>query len=394
MRKMRRRSGVVGALWGIFWGVLVFGAALVVLNEYGDDFELARADRDDAGSPTLTTDVDPADAGKAEVGTADATGAGESTETADTETGDVVAAAPTADDTGTATDNETSEETGSPASDTSDDTSTEVARRDKPQVEVTPESRRNPLIADLLGPQIPIAGPAVDMNAREFTGRDGAGLLSVVLYTTDDTPIPASALAEMSMPLTLVLDPGRPGDLALARSAEEMGREVLAVLPLAIANAFDPEGLSTEDDADTLEVGTAETLVKLNMAIGAVSPDGAEILDDPEAMAALLKPVAAHSFLWVEPRESARSAAAGLAANSNLLFLQSNVYVEPGSTGEQVLQALEIAAFQARRRGSAVIFVEASQEGLRAVVLWGLQNSGRDVIFAPISAIMRKRVKG
>ena len=83
-----------------------------------------------------------------------------------------------------------------------------------------------------------------------------------------------------------------------------------------------------------------------------------------------------------------------MAAKSNLLFLQANVYVTPGSSNDETFQRLEDAAAQARSRGTAVIFVEANQDGLRAVVKWGLLNSGRDVMFAPISAIVRKRGKG
>ncbi len=416
--KVRRRSGVVGALWGIFWGVLFFGAGLVFLSEYGpgpgavDDHRAAAAasetdtDDDSAASDARVAAVDE---GK----TDEADGVGD-TDVSDTDVSDTDGTGANGTGTdgtgtvGTSTDNsgsaddatkviDGSDAAGTAGASTSDDdaeTDEKVASRDRPQIEITPESKNNPAIADLLGPQIPIAGPALEMNARAFKGRGDAGLLSVVLYTDGDTPLPGDAIAAMSMPLTLAIDPKRADDRRLARSAKERGHEILAVLPLAISSAFEPEGLTEDDGADTLEVGTAETLVKLNMAIGAVAPDGADILDEPDAMSALLKPVAAHSFIWVEPRASSRSAAAALAARSDLIFLQANVFVEPMTNAEDVYRKIEDAAAQARLRGTAVIFIEASQEALRAIVQWGFEKGGRDVVFAPISAIVLKRGKG
>ena len=127
------------------------------------------------------------------------------------------------------------------------------------------------------------------------------------------------------------------------------------------------------------------------MAVGAVAPDGAEVLNVNAAMTALLKPVAAHSFIWVEPRLSPRSAAAQMAAGAKLLFVQANVNIGIGASSEDVFNGLEDAANQARSDGTSVIFIEASQDALRAIVQWGFEKGGRDVVFAPISAIVRKR---
>ena len=383
-KKTRSRSGIVGILNGIVWGLAVVAVGFVALNEFAPpvpeapapDASAAVAPPQDA-VPTIVEDtaavVETANPGIQITGRATAAAnPDESTANPEARTANAEATAAT------------------PEASTAN---LAIAAADATPAPAAPDAKPGAATA-LLGPAIPISGPAVKVNARSFQDRDGTGLLSVVLYTSGSATIPENALSAMSMPLTLAIDPARPGDLRVARVAPSMGHEILATLPLHVADDAAPQGLSVGDGSDRLELGTAETLVKLNMAIGATPPDGAEILGDPEGMAALLKPVAAHSFVWVEPRPSARSAAALLAAQSGLIFIQANVFVAPGAAADRVLQGLGEAAEQARASGSAVIFVEASEEALRAVVQWGFAKRGNDVVFAPISAIVRKRGQG
>ena len=81
-------------------------------------------------------------------------------------------------------------------------------------------------------------------------------------------------------------------------------------------------------------------------------------------------------------------------ADSNLIFLQANTFVGAGATSAEVYQGLEEAAAQARALGTAIIFVEAGRESLRALIKWGFEKGTPDVVFAPISAVAKKRGRG
>lgn len=383
-----RRSVFRGVLGGMFWGVVLIGGALVALNEIlpppGRSLEI------EEGKPVAEDGAHPLPAGSGSAADAadstasDAAPGGETPElgvaaaTGGTDTDENAGEAPASTDETSATD----------APDATDETAATDAPATADQTAPGPSAATAPEVRP-----IPLAGPAIEVNARDFAIPGNAGLLSVVLYGTADNPQLSEALANLSMPLTLAVGADQPGGAELARGAAVRGFEVLARLPMAAGGAG-TTGLTERDGAAVLEARAAETLATLYMAVGAVAPDGAEMLTDPDAMSAILKPVAAHSFLWVEPRASSRSAAARLAVDSNLIFVQANIFLVPGSAGEEVFAGLEEAAGKARVLGTAVIFVPASPEGLRALVRWGFEKAGSDVVLAPISAIVRKRGKG
>ena len=376
----RRRSGVLGTIVGMVCGVLVIGAGLLALNEFANPpGALKVAEAPAAVSEKTETEAKkPAAVDQNEDN--DARTAGSDTEAPERTAGGLLFGR---------------DSEGSPGGEgaTSDDDPKTPDDGDLAAVDGRSDVPERPADAALTIPPISLSGPAIDVNARPFISPGDAGLLSVVLYGGGASALPDAALADLTLPLTLAVDLGRADHLDRAQKAAERGHEVLAVLPLAGAAGTDA-GLSAADGSSAIEAKASETLAALTMAVGAAAPDGAHMLDNLDAMSALLKPVLAHSFLWVEPRASSRSAAARLAAESDLIFIQANIFVAPGSSGDQIYSGMEQAAAQAKARGTAIIYIEASQDALRSLVKWGLEKAGADVVFAPISAIARKRGKG
>ena len=166
------------------------------------------------------------------------------------------------------------------------------------------------------------------------------------------------------------------------------------MLPLAVADQNTAGLLTSRDTPGRLESGAATALASMGMAVGAVAPVGAQMLDRPEAMTPVLKPVAAHSFLWVEPQPSSRSAAARMAAETDLIFIQASVFAGQDMPEAALAESIKTAATQARARGTAVLFLEASQASMRALWKWSLERREPGVVLAPISAIAKKRGKG
>ena len=371
----RHKSRLSGVVLGMICGVVVFGGMLVVLNE------IAPKEGRGAGSPEVSSDDIKSDP--------DAPAISLSTDDTNSSPDD---AGPEA----TSGKGEDAAATTTPPADESakDASSTELAADNTASTGAVSGDHPTRVPAEIkAAPEIKLAGPANRINARNFNGPPNAGLLSVVLYGGSDT-LTAEALSTLAMPLTLAIRADRPQGIALAESAVGLGYEVLAVLPLAVADQNTAGRLKGDDAPARLENGAAIALASMRMAVGAVAPVGAQMLDRPEAMAPLLKHVAAHSFLWVEPQPSSRSAAARMAADSDLIFLQASVFAGPSMPEQVLAESIETAAQQARARGTAVLFLEASQEAMRALWKWSLERREPGVVLAPISAVAKKRGKG
>lgn len=395
----QRRSRRWGVLFGMLWGIILIGGGLVVLNEV--------VPHRGSGTPAVTATQAPvlraagqegAEAGDGSraalrhrertAGPVDPTPGGEAPIPDER-----VAIAPDAGRDALAAGTALAGAAVETGADPVDDAHRATDPPDPP--DPAPEiSLGSPGIGELRGTYIPVAGPAIEVNARPAALPKDAGLLAVVLYGGTGSAWLTRAMDGVSIPLTLAVRADQPEQVLLARGARERGHEILAELPLVTDDGDASAELTGWESAEEVEVRIADILVALNMAVGAVAPDGARMLYDVEAMATLLKPIAAHSFLWVEPRTSDRSAAARMAAGSSLILLQGNVFVGPGEGADGVYAAMERAAGEARRQGTSVIFVPATPEGMRALVKWGFERTATDVVLAPISAIVRKRGKG
>lgn len=373
----RRKSGISSVVFGMICGIVFFGGMLVVINEMVPP---GRQGADETAKPAAT-EKPAVDAPKVAI---------EDNENDGAPDGAGVAASEDDAETAKATDPPKGNETAADAPSSVKTSDNDPSANDPSLVGSEPE---NAPAGIEIAPEIRLTGPANRVNARAFNGPANAGLLSVVLYGGSET-LTAEALATLAMPLTLAIRADRPEGIALAESAVGLGYEILAVLPLAVADQNTAGQLTDRDTPARLESGAVTTLASMGMAVGAVAPVGAEMLDRPEAMTPLLKPVASHSFLWVEPQPSSRSAAARMAAESDLIFLQASVFAGPGTPESVLAETITTAANQARARGTAVLFLEASQESMRALWKWSLERREPGVVLAPISAVAKKRGKG
>lgn len=243
---------------------------------------------------------------------------------------------------------------------------------------------------------IELAGPALKVNARVFDAPPNAPLMAVVLEDPARGAIAANAMALLTMPLTFAVRPDRAGAQDLADAARAAGHEILAQLPLSapkdgeqptslFAGAASPQGLSTV---------TQNYLADLGSAIGATVPSDAPVLNDQSAMEAILAPLAPHGFAYLDLKSGIGSTGRRISESSGFEYAESNRYAGPEATEEQIYQILDGAAFQARRKGTAIVSVAASSAALKAVVRWGLERGGQEVWFAPLSAVIARQKAG
>ncbi|MEM7745017.1 MAG: divergent polysaccharide deacetylase family protein, partial [Pseudomonadota bacterium] len=72
-------------------------------------------------------------------------------------------------------------------------------------------------------------------------------------------------------------------------------------------------------------------------------------------------------------------------------FASGDRFAAPDASAARIVQVIGGAAFQARREGSAIVAVAASEAALDAVVQWAGQAEAEGVRFAPLSAVLRRR---
>ena len=257
---------------------------------------------------------------------------------------------------------------------------------------VTPTA---PAVAPPVEPEPPalsLSGPALIVNARDFTSPDNAPLMAVVLDNAGNGTIEPDALALLTMPLTLSILPTGSDSTALAESARAARHEILVQMPIAtsgeqIGAGILHAGLSLE----AIQALTQRSLATLPTALGITPPNGAVLTNDANAMQAVLQPLQEHGFAYIDLPAGSGSVVASLAKDAGLAYSASSRYVPAGATADQIFTGLENAAFQARQRGSAIVRVEASREALTALLRWGLEKDRRPVWFAPVSAVLKRR---
>lgn len=213
------------------------------------------------------------------------------------------------------------------------------------------------------------AGTGLAANAREFDAPRDAPLLAVVLVGDGGT-LRADRLDLLTMPLTIAIPPDAAGAATLGEAARAAGHEVLADLPL-------------RGEAPDVQ------LAALDMAVGATSTTG-------RAEAGALSPVMGEldrqGLAWVDTGIGISTPAERIARELGLPYTQGNRSVGGNASPEQIYRAIDAAAHHARQWGTSVLFLEASEPALQALVRWGLEQRGDNPVwFAPISAVIQRR---
>ena len=237
-----------------------------------------------------------------------------------------------------------------------------------------------------------LSGPALQVNARKFEAPDSAPLLAVVLDDAGNGAIEADALSLLTMPLTLAIRPEGDASVALARAAHAANHEVLAQLPMARTPDESGQGvLRSDQSAGDLRDTTLRHLADLDVAIGATPPEGALLTRNRDALQAIIGPIADHGFAYLDLDPGIGSEAERLSTAAGVVYAGSDRFVPAGKDDAQVFTSIENAAFQARQKGTAIVYITASREALTALLRWGLVKDRRPVWFAPVSAVIARR---
>ncbi|MEL6577068.1 MAG: divergent polysaccharide deacetylase family protein, partial [Pseudomonadota bacterium] len=208
------------------------------------------------------------------------------------------------------------------------------------------------------GERLALAGPALEVNARDFSLASGAQAISLVLLSPlDGTQVPVDALEGLGFPITI----GLPATSRDARSVGERlraaGHELIAELP---ANS---EAGAIEDALASMPLGVAAAFMD-----GAGS--GGRPRDD------MLAVLAQNGFAYFDSRSIGGGAALRAARAAGVPAVSPDRGATSSVTEGQLLQTLNIAALVAKRQGTAVVVAPATTATLRAVLTFALEGAG------------------
>ncbi|MEM9060161.1 MAG: divergent polysaccharide deacetylase family protein [Pseudomonadota bacterium] len=352
-----------------------------------DDARVSSEDDDGPADTTAVSDAEPASESDPQAdAAADEVTSSEDGRDATAEADEPALAEPVEQSTGGLEADVTDEGAEQGATETAEDTADEMFEIAAISPAVKP--------AELGPPPLDLPGPALDVNSRSFDAPGSAPLLAVVLDDAGNGSIELDKLGLLTMPLTLAIRPEGSASREMAAAARDARHEVLAQLPMARSEVeADADVLRSDLSPDDLLARVQRYVASFPEAIGATSPDGALMLRDASAMRTVLEPLAEHGFAWIDLRSGAGSSAAQLAEASGVAYAESDRFVGSDATDEQVFTTLENAAFQARQKGTAIVYVTASGAALTAILRWGLVKDRRPVWFAPVSAVLKRRAE-
>ena len=221
--------------------------------------------------------------------------------------------------------------------------------------------------------------PALVRNAADFANPGGKPLMSVILI--DDGSQDPARITGLGFPVTVALDPTRPGAADAAATYRAAGLEVL-ILATAV-----PAGATASD----LEVTFQSHFNALPQAVGVLDLplDG---FQDNRVLAQQIVRILGDGGYGLVTIDKGLNPAAQVAERERLA--QARVFRELDAAGENtavIRRYLDRAAFRGAQQGSVVVLGHSTAETLQALVEWAAGGRAANMAMSPVSAAMSER---
>ena len=219
--------------------------------------------------------------------------------------------------------------------------------------------------------------PAIDQYKAAFDNAEGKPTMSIILLDEGQLDGAAQALADVPFPVTVVLDPTRPGvsDAMAAYRAAGLEVAVLAALPA---------GARPSD----VEVTFGAAFGALPESVALVDPGEGNLQGDRAVMAQAMAALAEDGRGLVTISRGLNTgvqAAEDAGVPTGLIFRDLD---SQGQDARAVSRFLDQAAFRARQEPGVILLGRMRAETLDALSSWGEANRAGQVAMAPVSAVL------
>ena len=225
------------------------------------------------------------------------------------------------------------------------------------------------------------AAPALQRNARVFDNPENKPPFVILLRDTADPALDLAALAASDLPMTLIIDPSKPGAAARAAIWREAGQEV-ALLSSALPKRATPTDVEVTLEALERDLPQALAIVEAGSGPEAISRDLA---------GALVPGLKARGFgmvTWDAGLKQADQVARREALPAARIFRDLDAKKESAPV---IRRYLDRAAFKAQQDGHVLVVGDLRSETLAAVHEWSLEGRVAGLALAPLSAVLAPR---
>lgn len=240
--------------------------------------------------------------------------------------------------------------------------------------------------------------------ARPFDGGIHRGPL-VALVVTDlglDRTSTMCAIEKSPPAVTLAFSPYGSNLDELARGARESGHETLVAVPMEAAEPTmdpGPQALTTWNSAAENEVRLRWVLSRARGYVGVITDMGSRFTADAGSLRPVMREVRDRGLLFVDadnadPGSGRNSVAPMLAGNLDAPIGTADLIVDGEVSRAGIATHLKELAALARARGTAIGIGHAHCLTIDVFAAWVGELRDRGVTLAPVSAVVRRRLKG
>ncbi|MGR3374848.1 divergent polysaccharide deacetylase family protein [Pseudooceanicola nanhaiensis] len=219
--------------------------------------------------------------------------------------------------------------------------------------------------------------PPIRRYAAPFENPEGRPLMSIVLMDAGAGSVPRESLTEFPFPVTIALDPARPGAAEAMRTYRDAGLEVMLLA-----------GLGAGAEARDLETAYESWRTTLPEAVAVMETPGLG-LQESKAVAEHLGPMLSATgqglVLFPNGFDTARKLAAKAGVPAATVFRDFDA---EGQDEAVIRRFLDHAAFRARQSDGVIMVGRLRPETVQALASWGLQDRAGQVALAPVSALL------
>lgn len=220
--------------------------------------------------------------------------------------------------------------------------------------------------------------PPVQRYARSFENPTAKPAFGILLRDTGEANLDRQALADLSFPVSFVIDPLAPGAAAAAAIYRAAGQEVLM-----LASGI-PEGATPSDLEQTFQsLGSAmpEAVAVIDLATGGFQAN--------RPLATQVIPILAAQGRGLVTFDTGLNAADQEARRAGLpsatIFRRLDAEAESTAT---IRRYLDRAAFKAAQEGRVLVIGDTRPETIAALLEWAVEGRAASVTLAPVTAIL------
>jgi polysaccharide deacetylase 2 family uncharacterized protein YibQ len=226
---------------------------------------------------------------------------------------------------------------------------------------------------------------------------DTARLAIVVGGLGVSASVTAEAMEKLPGAVTFAFAPYTANLEALAANASARDHELLLQAPMEPFDYPDndpgPQTLLTSltpaQNIDRLQW----LMARMQGYVGITNLMGSRFTASDPALSPILREVAKRGLIYVDDGSSTRSIAGQIAGAQNLPFVKADITISAASSSTEVDQALARLELQARERGSAVGFAQASPAVVARIGEWAKKAGSRGLVLVPISTMANAKAK-